>query len=182
MSDNRKILLLSANPKGTSKLRLDEEVREIEEGLRRSKQRSHFTIETSTAVRYRDLRRVILDHEPHIVHFSGHGEGQEELVFEDETGRLKFVNAVALSGLFELVADQVECVLLNACYSQAQAIAIAQHIPYVVVGTHRLFQIHCHRQKITFKRPLNIDITPILRIKPLRDKSVNTRKLPIRRR
>ena len=53
MSDRRKILLLSANPKGTSKLRLDEEVREIEEGLRRAKQRSHFTIETATAVRYR---------------------------------------------------------------------------------------------------------------------------------
>ena len=115
MSDRRKILLLSANPKGTSMLRLDEEMREIEAGLRRAKQRSHFTIETATAVRYRDLRRVILDYEPHIVHFSGHGEGQEGLVFEDETGRGKFVNAAALSGLFELMAEQVECVLRILC-------------------------------------------------------------------
>ncbi|NEQ33375.1 MAG: TIR domain-containing protein [Leptolyngbya sp. SIO4C5] len=107
-------------------------MREIEEGLRRAKQRSQFTIETAKALRYRDLRRVILDYEPHIVHFSGHGEAEEGLVFEDETGQVKFVNAEALSGLFELVADQVECVLLNACYSQEQATAIAQHIPYVI--------------------------------------------------
>ena len=92
MSDLRKILLLSANPKGTPQVRLDEEMREIEEGLLRSRQRSQFTIETATAVRYRDLRRLILRHEPHIVHFSGHGEGEEGLVFEDETGQTKFVN------------------------------------------------------------------------------------------
>lgn len=132
MSDLRKILLLSANPKGTPKVRLDEEMREIEEGLLRARQRSQFTIKTAAAVRYRDLRRVILDYDPHIVHFSGHGDDEEGLVFEDETGQVKFVNGSALSGLFELFADQVECVLLNACYSQEQAAAIAQHIPYVI--------------------------------------------------
>ena len=89
MNDLRRILLLSANPKGIPKARLDEEMREIEEGLRRAKQRSQFMIQMSPAARYRDLRRVILDYEPHIVHFSGHGEGEEGLVFEDETGRVK---------------------------------------------------------------------------------------------
>ncbi len=132
MSDRRKILILSANPKGTPKLRLDEEMREIKEGLRRAKQRSQFTIETAEAVRYRDLRRVIFDHQPQVVHFSGHGEGEEGLIFEDETGQVKFVKAEALAGLFELFAAQVECVILNACYSQRQAEAIAQHIPYVI--------------------------------------------------
>ncbi len=138
MSDFRKILLLSANPQGTPKVRLDEEMREIEEGLLRAKQRSQFTIETATALRYRDLRRSILRHEPHIIHFSGHGAGEEGLVFEDKTGQAKFVNGEALSGLFELVADQVECVLLNACYSQEQATAIAQHIPYVIGMTNAI--------------------------------------------
>ena len=60
MSDRRKILLLSANPKDTQRLRLDEERREIEEGLLRAEKRSHFTIETAVAVQYRDLRRLIL--------------------------------------------------------------------------------------------------------------------------
>ena len=128
----KKILILSANPKDTTRLRVDEEMREIKEGLRRSRLREEFVIETSHAVRYRDIRRAILDFETNIVHFSGHGEGEEGLVFEDETGQVKLVETEALAGLFKLFADQIECVVLNACYSQVQAKAIAQHIPYVV--------------------------------------------------
>jgi hypothetical protein len=41
-SQNRKILLMSANPSGTSQLRLDEEMREIKEGLRRAHMRDRY--------------------------------------------------------------------------------------------------------------------------------------------
>jgi GUN4-like/CHAT domain len=128
----QRILILSANPIGTSNLRLNEEMREIKEGLKRSKQRDHYWLETAQAVRYRDIHRAILDYEPNIIHFSGHGAGEEGLVFEDEMGQTKVVNTEALAGLFELFADQVECVVLNACYSKLQAEAIAQHINYVI--------------------------------------------------
>lgn len=126
------ILVLAANPKGTSKLRLDEEVREIEEGLQRSKKRELFTLESQWAVRPRDVYRAILDRRPQIVHFSGHGGKNQGLAFENETGEVKFVNAKALASLFELFAKCVECVILNACYSETQALAISQHIDYVV--------------------------------------------------
>lgn len=135
MSSNpqiRTILILSANPKGTSPLRLDEEVREIKEGLRRATGRDHFSIVSAEAVRYRDIHRAILDYNPQIIHFSGHGAGVDGLVFEDETGRAKLIDAKALADLFELFADHVECVVLNACYSQEQAKAIRQKIGYVV--------------------------------------------------
>ena len=128
----RKILLLSANPNGTSRLRLDEEKREIKEGLKRAKKRDDYSIETAEAVRHRDIHRAILEYEPHIIHFSGHGSGEEGLVFEDETGQTKLVDAEALAGLFQLFANQVECVVLNACYSKYQAQEIARHINYVV--------------------------------------------------
>ena len=128
----KKILFLSANPKGTSQLRLDEEIREIKEGLRRSKKREGFAIETGHAVRYREIWRAILDSGPNIVHFSGHGLGDEGLVFEDEAGQQKLVGAEALAGLFKLFADQIECVVLNVCYSEVQARAIVEHIPFVV--------------------------------------------------
>jgi hypothetical protein len=135
MSSNnrtRKILLLSANPKGTSRLRLDEEMREIKEGLKRAKKRDDYSIDTAEAVRYRDIHRAILEYEPHIIHFSGHGSGEEGLVFEDETGQTKLVDAEALAGLFQLFANKIECVVLNACYSKYQAQEIARHINYVV--------------------------------------------------
>jgi formylglycine-generating enzyme required for sulfatase activity len=38
----------------------------------------------------------------------------------------------ALAALFEQFAQQVSCVVLNACYSQMQANAIAKHIDYVI--------------------------------------------------
>ncbi len=126
------ILILAANPQGTKPLRLDEEVREIDAGLQRAKQRDQFVLEQKWAVRPRDIQRAMLDINPQIVHFSGHGTGDEGLVFEDETGQAKLVDGEALAGLFDLFADQVECVVLNGCYSQVQALAIAQHINYVI--------------------------------------------------
>lgn len=126
------ILILAANPQGTKPLRLDEEVREIDAGLQRAKQRHQFVLEQKWAVRPRDIQRAMLDINPQIVHFSGHGTGDEGLVFEDETGSAKLVDGEALAGLFELFADQVECVVLNGCYSEIQALAITQHVNYVI--------------------------------------------------
>jgi hypothetical protein len=128
----KKILVLSANPKGTKPLRLGEEIREIKDGLERARQRDRFKIESAEAVRDIDIHRSILNYEPQIIHFSGHGAGEEGLIFEDNTGQQKLVDAAALAGLFDSFADQVECVLLNACYSEIQAKAIAQHINYVI--------------------------------------------------
>jgi hypothetical protein len=126
------VLILTANPKGTSQLRLDQEVRDIEEGLHRAKNRDQFALKSLFAVRPRDIQRAMLDINPSIVHFSGHGTGDEGLVFEDETGSIKLVDGEALAGLFELFAEQVECVVLNGCYSEVQAEAIAQHVNYVI--------------------------------------------------
>ncbi|GAB1537620.1 hypothetical protein NUACC21_02690 [Scytonema sp. NUACC21] len=57
-NSTRKILLLSANPFRTSQLRLDEEMREIKEGLRRAKKRELYAIDRAEAVRYRDIHVV----------------------------------------------------------------------------------------------------------------------------
>ena len=126
------ILMFSANPKGTSRLRLDEEKREIKLGLERSQQRDRFTFISAEAVRAKDFRRAMLEYSPEIVHFSGHGGENQGLAFEDESGRARFIEAEALAGLFALFADSLRCVVLNACYSEVQAEAIAHHIPYVI--------------------------------------------------
>lgn len=129
--DKKKILILSANPKTTTRLRLDEEVREIEEGLKRSKWREYFDIKSKWAVRMRDLRRTILDEEPHILHFCGHGK-KDGIMVEDELGLPVVINHKALANLFKLFKDQVECVLLVACFSQFQSKAISKHIKNVI--------------------------------------------------
>lgn len=128
----KKILIVSANPKDTNKLRLDEEVREIQAALKRANNRYDFEIVTCWAIRVEDLRRALLDHQPTIVHFSGHGSGSAGLALENNSGQLQLVSTESLSRLFKSFQEQVECVLLNACYTQAQAEAIHQHIDYVI--------------------------------------------------
>lgn len=127
----RKILILAANPQGTSPLRIDEEVREIQAGLERSRQRDQFEIEARWAVRWEDVRRAMIDFQPHIVHFSGHGEGERGIIFEDGTGGSQPVGGNSLRLLFENF-PLVDCVFLNACYSEQQAIAIHQTVACVV--------------------------------------------------
>jgi AAA-like domain/CHAT domain len=126
------ILFLAANPKNSTPLDLTREVKEIEEGLQRSQKRDKFVLEQVWAVTPGDVQRAMLDYKPQIVHFSGHGIGEGGLVLENAVGQAQFVKSGALAGLFELFADKVECVVLNACYSEIQALAIAHHIPYVM--------------------------------------------------
>jgi hypothetical protein len=132
----KRILILSANPKDTTQLRLDEEVRNIQAALKRAKNREQFEIITSWAVRVEDLRRALLDHQPAIVHFSGHGSGTNGLVLENNLGQVQLVSSESLARLFKLFQNQIECVLLNACYSEVQADAIHQHID-CVIGMNR---------------------------------------------
>ncbi|MCL1474881.1 CHAT domain-containing protein [Argonema antarcticum] len=127
------ILVLASSPTNQARLRLDKEVREIDEGLRRSQQREKFTLQQRWAVRPDDLRRALLDLSPQIIHFCGHGSGEDGLVLEDDAGRAQLVPTEALVNLFKRFATRgLECVVLNACYSEIQADAIAAHIDYIV--------------------------------------------------
>ncbi|UJB68977.1 GUN4 domain-containing protein [Acaryochloris sp. 'Moss Beach'] len=129
LSSPQKILILTAIPKG---LRLGLEVREIEEAIRRSIQRDRYSISVRTALRPKDLRRVIAEDQPNIVHFCGHGLANGCLLLEDDAGRSKPITPASLASLFKLHSQYVYCVILNACHSEKAAAAISQHISYAI--------------------------------------------------
>lgn len=131
----KKILFLGANPENTTQLRINQEARDIEHGLERARHRDRFELVTKWAVRAVDLRRALLDESPQIVHFSGHGSGDAGIVLENDQGQSQMVGAVPLGNLFRLFAEKMECVVLNACYSEVQAEEIVRHVPYVI-GMH----------------------------------------------
>jgi hypothetical protein len=132
MSDTQStILVLSANPKDTAALRLDEELRDIREALKRAKHGAQFTMVYQPATRLADMRRAMLEYDPEIVHFCGHGEGEKGLVFENASGHSCLVEAHALANFFKQFS-KIRCVLLNACYSSVQAQTIAQYIDHVI--------------------------------------------------
>lgn len=68
----------------------------------RAKKRDEFVLKQKWAVRPVAVRRAMLDFKPNIVHFCGHGDGEEGIAFEDDTGNTKLVNAETLAEFFEL--------------------------------------------------------------------------------
>lgn len=131
-SKDYRILFLSADPSDFGRLRLAQELRDIREKLQLARLRDLFLLESRESARPGDITQAIHDIEPHIVHFAGHGLSTGELCFEDSSGKAQPIPPAALAELFELVKEQVSCVVLNACYSETQAKAIAAHIPFVI--------------------------------------------------
>lgn len=127
-----RILFLTADPRDASKLRLDEECRAIDEALALSEFRDRFEIAQHWAVEVRQLQKYFLRHRPHLVHFSGHGDAAGGILLEDGNGNSQSVPTEALGLLFSILKDDIRCVMLNACYSERQARAIAQHIDAVI--------------------------------------------------
>lgn len=128
----RKILFLSANPKDSGQLRLGEELRRIKDSLEAATERDQFDLESEPAVQIPTITKAMQKQNPKIVHFSGHGVGEEGIVVEDSSGNTVLFPTSGLKRLFKRFKDIVECVVLNACFSAEQAKAISDHGIYVV--------------------------------------------------
>jgi hypothetical protein len=109
-----KVLFLAANPKDTSQLRLDEEMRGIDQVLRQVEFRDTFDIKQHWAVRVVDLQGYLLRHKPDIVHFSGHGSASTEIILEDNYGNSQPVSSRALSQLFAVLMEIYKRILSNS--------------------------------------------------------------------
>lgn len=126
----KKILILASNPHND--LNLEHEIRELKGVIEKSLNREELHVEDELAVRVEDLQELLLKHHPQVVHFCCHGSGEQGLVFDSDTGQEKLLRTEALANLFKLFASTVECVILNACYSETQADAIVNHVNYVI--------------------------------------------------
>ncbi len=155
-----RILFLASNPTDTAKLQLAEEYRRVAERLQESGQSNKFEFYQKWAVTVDELQDSILTIKPHIIHFSGHGkkknlELQElakslniqiddgsGLIFKDRNGKSKVVKTRALSNMFELFESdkefEINTVILNACYSENQAKAISQYVPFVIGMSNKI--------------------------------------------
>ena len=131
MNNTKKILILVSNPKGTSNIDVLPEVRNLQEAVQRSHKREFFEYELKIAVKQEDLRRHILDVNPQIIHFCGHGT-TEGLILEDDKGQPKPVSNEFLVDLLRIYDTRIECVLFNACDSQPLAEEIANHLNYAI--------------------------------------------------
>jgi formylglycine-generating enzyme required for sulfatase activity len=127
-----KILFLSANALAERPLRIDEELRALEQTLRGSRYRQGFEIVARSAVRLDDLQQLLLEHAPDIVHFAGHGDAETDLVLLDENGKPVRVSTEVLGGLFRALGADTSLVVFNACFSAEQADAARESVGLAV--------------------------------------------------
>ncbi len=153
-----KVLFLVSNPLAQDRLALDQECREITAKIRSTDHRDAIELIAAWAVRPPDLQELLLQHRPHVVHFSGHGTPQhesaggippgaltsrrdmilsetqraEELVLMGEDGQPQPMSKAALVHLFRVLKDNVQLVLLSACHSAPIAEALAEVIPCTI--------------------------------------------------
>ena len=126
------ILFLSANPRDSNLLTLTEECAEIHRELMMTRNRARFRFESRWAITVDDLMRHLTELEPTIVHFSGHGCGGGGLILQGELGRPHPVSARALAMMLQAATSRVRVVLLNACYTAAEAQELTAIIDCVV--------------------------------------------------
>ncbi len=130
----RTILFLSANPMQTSQLAIDTEFISIQEELKEAGVANSIHLEIQKAVTTDDLTKYLRQTKPTVVHFSAHGSPDGEIVLTDSTQAEKMlVNGDTLAELFQLLSTEgPECVVLNACYSEALAEKICCSVKFVV--------------------------------------------------
>ena len=131
--DNRtKILFLAANPDNAPKLQLEREYIEIRKIFRHHQDK--FALTEEFDVTLASFFEAIYVQKPKIVHFSGLSETGEHpsLIFNRKNGTYQCVSFEYLAATFKLFSDYVECVFINAAFSDTFAKVVSRFIPNVI--------------------------------------------------
>lgn len=133
MEHKIRVLFLAANPHDTSRLSVDEEIRQIQVGIRGADFGQRFDVRSELALRPEELPAALMRHKPAIVHFSGHGSSDGTLcLVSDASKSIQPVDAEQLADVFKSLGGDIRCVVLSACYSANQAQALVRLVPCVV--------------------------------------------------
>jgi hypothetical protein len=128
----RTVLILSSLPRDMAPLQVPKEVREIKAAIRRGKLRDEYHVVVCLGVRANDVHGLLMEHRPAIVHFAGHGWGEQGVVLDDDDGDSLPVSGAIFAGMLGHFRDDIECVLLNSCQSESLINDVAALIPFVI--------------------------------------------------
>lgn len=122
------VLFLASNPRDQGQLGLDEEVRSIKEMITKSRHRDVVRLESCWAVRPGDILQYINEYQPTIVHFSGHGSSNDELVLMDNNLNTKLVSMESIVQAMSVANEDLRLVFFNTCHSKNQASNVTEYI------------------------------------------------------
>ena len=104
----------------------------IRDVLGSSDDEEKFKFESRGAV----TKDLLIDHllkiKPNILHISGHGNTDEQLLLEDVDGYKEEVSIKRLSDVLSGFSDHIDCVFLNTCHSLAGISDFNKNIAYII--------------------------------------------------
>jgi hypothetical protein len=115
------VLYLTADPDKANSLRVDAEVRQVQETVRGSAFRDNIILHYKPAADLNSLIDGLNDHRPQVVHFSGHGDGGGIATDNAKIGKhaTKFVSYELLAKALSSTDDPPEIIVLNSCKSSS---------------------------------------------------------------
>lgn len=126
-----RILFLAANPSSTGRLTLDVEANEVRRAISMSEDRAQLELITRWYATLDDLTRTLRDVKPAVVHFTGQG-ASDGVYLTGRDGLPQLLPAKPLARTLRAASTDVRLVVLNACYSEAQAAALSNAVDCVV--------------------------------------------------
>ena len=129
-----KVLIVLSNQAepGKARLYLDNEVKAIKQKVNSAKHRDLIEIDTLEAATIGDLIAKLNQYEPDVLHFSGHGSQDGQLVFCADAGGEQFISKDNLLTLFQVAATSVQVGFFSACFSESVADTVIQSVPCAI--------------------------------------------------
>lgn len=121
------VLFVASSPEDQDPLRIDREMREIQQKVRMADHHESLHFDYAVAAQPSDLLQRLNEAKPDVVHFSGHS-GQVGLVMEDADGRTRIVSPKELATLLSVSSRRIRLAVFNSCESAEHAASAVQHI------------------------------------------------------
>ncbi|MBK8797886.1 MAG: SUMF1/EgtB/PvdO family nonheme iron enzyme [Anaerolineales bacterium] len=131
-----KILFIEANPSDSPYIRTTPELRDLEAALKAARFGDAFAVIPMLAARGGDLLHALSEHQPHILHFAAHGDGDGLLLHrpgDEESELLRTAELAAMVATHQDAATQrLHLVVLAGCYTASMAEALAATVDAAV--------------------------------------------------
>lgn len=127
----QRVLFLGADPTGGT-FAIDRELAMISAELQACGRGLAFEIVSDLKVQPDTLQRLLNQHEPDLLHFSGHVTDGEELMFVDSVEQPRTVAVELFARIVGARQRRVRCVVLSACNGSLAAPALKNQVDTVV--------------------------------------------------
>ncbi len=126
-----KVLFIAADPGRSDRQVVSDEMRHIEEAIRRNGRRDAVVLASRHGLRHDDLIRALREEKPDILHIAGHGDERGVHLIDPQTSRAVALGAESLARILRLF-DHLRGVVLTIPHSAAIADALVDTVDFAI--------------------------------------------------